>query len=126
MNEYLPPTITTPSTLIITQITNAYPLVVTVAVGFDEADTYRIHQTIKFIVPSDYGMPQINGLIGKIISVSGFNLTVDLDSSQFSPFIQNPVTKQQLPLIAPYGSNNLQFNNFTNWVPFRSFNDRGN
>ena len=126
-NTYLPGTITIPSSLIIENITQALKAVVTVSVDpVTEALTYIRGQTIKFRVPSVFGMQQINGLIGKISFVDGFNITVDIDSSLFDPFITSPTTKQNLPTIAPYGSNNLQFNNITGWEPFQSLNDRGN
>lgn len=57
---------------------------------------YSVGQQVRFIVPAEYAMVEINGLSGTIISVdtSINSITVDIDSSAFTGF--------QFPLTAEY------------------------
>lgn len=73
-----------PKSRYITKITAANPAVVTLSVTHG----YTVGQAVRFIVPSAFGMTQINGLIGNITAISTTNntITVDIDSSSFSAF----------------------------------------
>lgn len=127
-NEYLQGVIQIPSSLVITAITQAYPMVVTVTVNTEtESNTYIEGQLVKLTVPITYGMFQANGLVGRVISNSGANITLDLDSRLFDIF-SVPVTGALQPAsLAPSGSRNLQYSNGTNTaVPFQSLNNIGN
>ncbi len=126
-NQYLPGTIQTPSALVITAITNSYPMVVTIVVNpVNEANTYLINQLVRFTIPYSYQMFQLNGITGQIISVNGSNLTLDIDSTNFDAFVV-PATPQIPASLSPAGSRNLEYNN-TNAkaTPFQSLNNRGN
>lgn len=43
---------------------------------------------IRFVVPKQRGMPQINGLTGLVTPVSADSFTVPIDSTTFADFIQ--------------------------------------
>lgn len=127
-NQYLPPVTTIPSWLLILHITQSFPMVLTVFVQtpYPVANTYIAGMAVKLYVPITYKMFQANGLIGKILAVNGNDLTLDIDSSGFDPYVI-PVTPVEAPAsITPYGSINLEYNNSTRKVPFQSLNNQGN
>lgn len=126
-NTYLPGTIQIPSSLLITAITNSFPMIVTCSVNpVTAAFTYIVGQLVKLYIPITYGMYQANNLIGQITNVNGLSLSLDIDSTMFDPFVV-PVDSSESPAsLSPYGSRNLSFNNFTNQVPFQSYNNEGN
>lgn len=78
----------------IANITQAANAVVTTLV--DHA--YTVGQVIRFKVPSEYGMTEMDGLTGTITAVTTSTFTVNIDSSGFTAF-QFP-----LPAIAPFVS----------------------
>lgn len=126
-NTYLPGTIQIPSSIVITAITQSYPMVVTVSLQpLTEANTYQTGQLVKLTVPITYKMIQADGLVGQILSVSGSNLTLDIDSTLFDPFVVPGGNVIQPASLAPDGSRNLTLDNNTRQVPFQSLNDRGN
>jgi len=123
-NTYLPPVIAIPSALEITAITQTNPMVVAVSENTDQVNTYIAGQKVKLNIPITFGMWQANGLIPLILSVSGSQITLAVDASNFDPFI-NP-DNGSIASLAPSGSQNLQFNNLTKQVPFQSLNNIGN
>ncbi len=125
-NYYLPGTIQIPSSLIITAINNAYPMVLTFTVpAITAANTYIPGQVVRLNIPYSYGMYQANGLQAKIISVNSTTMTLDVDSTFFDIF-SIPSNGSQPASLAPAGSRNLEFSNQTDLVGFQSYNDRGN
>ena|SRR5574338_122113 len=125
-NVYLPGTIQVPSTLQITAITRAYPAVMTVSVNSTTAEnTYIAGQLLKLTIPFNYGMQQANGQTVQILDVSGNDITIDLNTTQFDAF-SVPGSGEMPASAAPAGSRNLQFSNSTYYVPFQSFNNTGN
>ena len=126
-NTYLPGVIFTPSALQIIAITNAYPMVVTVSAIEDlQENTYQSGQLVKLFVPVSYGMIQANGLVGRIIDVSGDDISLDIDSRQFDVFVFPASGNPQPAALSPYGSRNLEFSNLTSRVPFQPLNNIGN
>ena len=127
-NQYLPPVILIPSSLLITSITQSAPMVIGVQVqnATTEANTYIVDMAVRLTVPQTYGMYQANNLVGTIIAINGMNFTLNLDSSQFDPFVVPTGNVIQPATIAPNGSRNLQYNNTTDLVPFQSLNNIGN
>ena len=128
-NQYLPPVITIPSSLNITAITQASPMVITVSPGntVTESNTYIVGMAVRLFVPVTYGMRQANNLTGTITAISGSNFTLNLDSSQFDPFVVPSGNTEQPATIAPAGSRNYQYTNGSNQsVPFQSLNNIGN
>jgi hypothetical protein len=79
-----------PSTRRIVKITQAFPAVITTSVD----STYIAGQSIRLDIPPQFGMIQADGLLVNIISVSGGDITVNLDTTGFSPFV--------FPLVAAY------------------------
>jgi len=127
-NQYLPGVITTPSSLLITAITQSNPMVITVEIGNSstEANTYIAGMAVKLFVPISYGMYQANGLVGTIKSISGYDFTLDINSSPFDAFVI-PSTGETPASISPAGSRNLQYDNSNvGIVPFKSLNNQGN
>lgn len=127
-NQYLPPVIQIPSSLLITAITQSLPMVITVQIGnpTTEANTYIVGMNVKLQVPSPYKMYQANNLVGTILKISGSNFTLNLDSSQFDTFVIPTGNVEQPATISPFGSRNLEFSNQTDQVPFQSLNNIGN
>lgn len=71
----------------ITSISQAGSAVVTLSVTHG----YKVGQAVRFVVPSAYGMTQMDGLLGTITAIdttlaSGNTITVDIDSSAFTTF----------------------------------------
>ena len=126
-NTYLAGTIQIPSSIVITNITRSYPMVVTVSVQpLSEANTYIAGQAVRLTVPITYKMFQANGLIGTILSVNNNDLTLDIDSTNFDTFSVPVGPTIQPASLAPAGSRNYQYNNDSRQVPFQSLNNIGN
>ena len=123
-NIYLPPTPVTPGTLLVVSITNSNPMLVTFTNSIE--NTYFVGMNIYFVIPQNYGMQQLNDKFAQIIGINSNVFTVNIDSTNFDPFMvpSNPI---QVAQIAPYGSKNLQYSNFTLQVPFQGIvNYQGN
>ena len=66
----------------IASITKANPMVLTTV---DDHD-YVIGIAVRFFIPNQFGMVQLNNLIGQVISLTTNTLTINLDSTNFSVF----------------------------------------
>lgn len=69
---------------------------------------YTIGQRVTFVVPSNYGMTQLNGLRGQItaINTTTNSITVNIDSSAFTAFAWPTATSTltvSLPQVIPFG-----------------------
>ena len=75
-----------PEFLYVTEITKATQAVV--RFSQDPTPFYAAGMKMRFSVPSSFGMTQMNGLTGTIVSLSAANYTatVDIDSSAFTTF----------------------------------------
>lgn len=125
-NQYLPPTIAIPSALEITAISQSNPMVVTISANSDQFNTYIPGQLVKLMIPHSYGMQQASGLTRQITAVNGSQISLNIDSSGFDPFVIPASTAEQPASLSPAGSRNLLFNNQTGQVPFQSLNNTGN
>lgn len=125
-NQFLPGVIQIPSTLLITNITQASPMVVTFTVPSTGSNTYVIGQLVRLNVPRTWGMYQANGLTGRIIALGVFTMTLNIDSTNFDTFVDGSLSSETPASLAPAGSQNLELNNTTNKVPFQSLDNRGN
>ncbi len=126
-NTYLPGTITIPSSMVVVAISRAPQMVVTAVLDdVTEYNSYIVGQAIRLFVPYAYGMFQANDLVGTIVDINGLNFTLNIDSSQFDPFVVPSSSVIQPASLSPAGSRNLEFSNRTNRVPFQSLNNRGN
>lgn len=129
-NQFLPVVNTIPNSLVITNITQSLPMVVTATlVNTDpnpRVNTYRIGMNVRLYVPRTYGMYQANGLVGTILGINGNDFTLNLDSTLFDTF-SVPMTIVESPAsLSPFGSRNLEYDNTTLRVPFQSLNNIGN
>ena len=122
-NIFLPPVIVIPGSLLITSITNAYPMVVTIT--NKSSNTYIPGMLVYFTIPPAYGMFQLNGMTGQILAINGINFTIDIDSTVFDIFTI-PSSGEQPASLSPAGSRNLTYSNFTNQVAFQDLNNVGN
>jgi len=78
----------------ISAITNAFPMVLTTTTDHD----YVQGMNVAFLIPLQYGMQQLNGKNGNILSVTSDTMTIDIDSSLFSPFsIPSPLPSAYTP-----------------------------
>jgi len=72
----------------ITKITNASSAVVTMSVTHG----FTVGQEVRFVVPAEFGMTEMDGLSGTITAIdttvtTGNSITVDIDSSAFNAFV---------------------------------------
>ncbi len=125
-NQYLPPVIAIPSTLLITGITQSFPMVVTFTVPVTGSNTYVTDQVVRLTIPRTWGMFQANGLTGRILAVNSTTMTLNIDSTLFDAFVDGSASSETPASLAPSGSQNLQFNNTTDQVGFQSLNNIGN
>jgi len=66
----------------ILSITQAFPMVLTTVVDH----SYSAGMIITFLIPIGFGMTQLNNVLAQVLSVTTDTLTVNLDSSNFTPF----------------------------------------
>jgi hypothetical protein len=123
-NTFLPPTPVIPGFLVITNITQTYPMVITIT-DSDE-NTYIVGQLVHLSVPASYGMFQANQLTGEIVAINGTNFSVNINASQFDAFVIPSTGQEQPATLSPAGARNLQYSNSTTRVPFQSLNNQGN
>lgn len=125
-NTYLPGVQVIPGSLLITDITRAFPMVITYTTN--AGNTYVPGQLVRLNIPVAYGMQQANGLTGEIIANSSPQMSLKIDSTNFDVFTnQAPSTKIIEPAsLSPAGSRNLQYSNLSTQVAFQDLNDIGN
>lgn len=71
--------------------------------------TFIVGQYVKFLVPEEYGMTQLNGLTGLILEVpSASAIFIDIDTSMFDAFVVPAVPLQSAQVI-PTGQLATQF-----------------
>lgn len=66
----------------IASVTQANPMVVTT----ENDHNYPSGVNVAFRIPIIFGMQQLNSINGQIISVGSNTMTINIDSSQFTPF----------------------------------------
>jgi hypothetical protein len=124
-NTFLPPSPVVPGFLLITAITRAYPMVVTITDSI--YNTYIVGQSVHLSIPAAYGMLQADQLTAEIIAIDGFDFSLNVNSSGFDAFVvPNPSdipTPVQPATLAPAGCKNI-YN--TTQEPFHSLSNQGN
>lgn len=118
-----------PRALFITAISKATQAVVRTST--DATLDYVVGMKIRFSIPSGMGMQEMNGLTGTIVAIgaynsnSTYNVTVDIDSTNFSTFVfpasTAVPTTQLFATFAPAGQR-TQFNPLTNVQTGYDFN----
>lgn len=66
----------------IESITKAYPMVVTTVNNHG----YVAGMMVRFLIPVQFGMSELNGINAQVLSITDDTLTVDVDSTNFSEF----------------------------------------
>lgn len=99
----------------IESITQAFPAVLTTA----EDHGYPAGLNVTFLIPKRFGMTELNGLNIQVISVTNNTLTLNIDTTNFTPFaypnplpnayvvpsvVPNSSGKYLPPLPLPYGN----------------------
>ena len=124
-NTFLAPSPVVPGMLLVSAITNSNPMIISVIDSI--YNTYVIGQLVHLSVPQSYGMVEADQKTGEILEINNLDFTVDINSTQFSPFVApNPLdtpTPTRFASLSPGGSKNL-YN--TVQVPFHSLANRGN
>lgn len=92
----------------IESITQANPMVVTTSVDHG----YQVGQNIRFIIPGNFGMSQLNTVNCDILEVTSNTITCDLDSTNFYPFsYPSPLPMSySLPYTIPNAEGKLRVN----------------
>lgn len=88
----------------------------TTTVTFSTTHDYIANQCLFLSVPKTFGMPEINGKTGEILSTGAYTVVLDIDSQNFNPFsfpasvsadIKFPLyTTQLFATVAPAGARN--------------------
>jgi hypothetical protein len=92
-----------PNLQYITNITQSNPAIVT----FLDETNFTVAEWISFRIPPPNGMIQLNNQKSQIISISGTEVTIAVDTTNFYPFIS--VQDPQVPCVAvPAGSGIIQ------------------
>jgi hypothetical protein len=66
----------------IATITNSYPMAMTTI----ENHGYVAGMIVTFLIPPNFGMTQLNNRNAQVLTASGIDLTLDIDSTNFSIF----------------------------------------
>jgi len=86
----------------VVSITNSYPMIVETL----EDSNYVPGMRVTFLITPQFGMIELNKFAGQVTDVSGTQLTIDIDSTHFTPFaypspLPNAYT---VPSVIPYSS----------------------
>lgn len=104
MTALFAPTIQT-----ITAITQAVTAVVTTS----DDHNFSVGNQVQFFIPENYGMRQLNGLKGYILSVTTDTLTVDINTTLFNAFVvptpPDPAIVYQIAEVAACGDANTGY-----------------
>ncbi len=112
-NTYLPISPVAPPYLLISNISQTNPMVVTVSTS----NSYIVGQVVHLTVPYDYGMIQADQLNVKITAINGLTFSLNVDATQFDAFVTPSGAVVKPASLSPAGSQNIY--NF-NFVPFHS------
>ena len=88
----------------ISAVSIAYKAIITTSTNHD----YKVGNTITFIIPSEFGMRELDGLIANISATSSDTITTDINTLEFTPFI-TPATVSTPAQVVPVGSTNSGF-----------------
>lgn len=90
-----------PAMRIITAITQSFPALVTTSF----AHQYFSDTIVRLYVPIEFGMRQANQLQGTITVTAPDQFTIDIDTTNFDPFVVPP-NPQQRAQVVPIGEEN--------------------
>lgn len=106
-----------PAMRIVTAITNAFPAQVTTSFAHNFEDLL----VVRFYIPPDYGMAQLNLKEGKIEYIDATHFNVYIDTTLFDPFVVPGASNQkaQVVPVGVYGSGAEELENATrNVLPY--------
>lgn len=86
----------TPYLCDITAVTNSYPSTIT----FLQDHGFKLGEFISLRSSTPYGMVEINNAQVKVLSSTSNTVTVDLDTTNFTPFVYPPIGKVQYLAVA--------------------------
>lgn len=101
----------TPRRLLITNMSQAAQMIVTISVTHD----YVVGELIRLVVPAEFGMVEANDLRAEVVAIgaadgSGFTntITLDIDSSAFTAFAfpASAAVPFTFPQVVPFGDDN--------------------
>jgi hypothetical protein len=98
-----------PSEFVITAITPGVATTVTTATSpFGVSNNYVIGQLVRFVMPSAYGMRQLDQKTGYVIALPGLNqVTVNINTlNNYDSFISSPSYGPTKPQLIPVGDVN--------------------
>ena len=72
-----------PFTCNITSIAQGATTIVTTAVDHG----FIVGNTVQFVIPKEYGMRQLNKLVGLVLAITSNTLEVNINSALFDPFV---------------------------------------
>lgn len=76
-------------------------------VGFEQPHEFTVGEIISFRVSPANGMVEMNNLQATVLAITIYTVTVPIDSTTFTPFV-NPMTTVARPAIAvPVGTANV-------------------
>jgi len=70
------------------------------------ANNFVLGQLVRILIPFTYGTRQLNEQTGYVIALSSNQVTVNINSTKYDPFIANPAYGPTLPQILPIGDVN--------------------
>jgi hypothetical protein len=74
-------------------------------IGFIEEHNFTLGENVSFRCSKPYGMVEINNRMGRVLELTSDTITVDIDTSNFSPFVYPPVgTVVEVALAVPSSS----------------------
>lgn len=95
----------------ISGISNEQHAVVTLT----DAHDFVLNEIVSFRVTKPYGMTEINEKRAKVLEIGDFTITIDIDTTYFTPFIYPVVGQNTPPVCVPVASgiNNNPYLPFT-------------
>ena len=91
-----------PAMRIITNITNAYPAVVTTSFAHNLLDG----EIVRIVVPTIYKMTQINQLSGTVLVIDPVTFSIDIDTRFFDAFVVPPLNYHTCSQVVPFAEAN--------------------
>lgn len=113
-NPAIAPQYFQPSNFPITAISTGSSTTITVGTAFGMSMNYVVGQTVRLIIPPEYGAEQLNGQQGQVTSIpSSDQVVVNINSLNINPFNPSPSVSYSGPQIIAIGDVNSGISNAT-------------
>lgn len=83
---------------------NAITLGQTTIVGLVDDIDYIVGEYVSFRVSKDWGTVEINNQRGLILAIGSTDITVQIDSTNYTPFVYSPSSLSSPAITVPAGS----------------------